>query len=63
MRARLETKLEKRGRTVIANVKDGDRDFRFTFGSSFSLRHIKSQIPRLVEETLFNERIRSRYGA
>jgi hypothetical protein len=61
MQARLETKLVRKGRHVVANVKDGDRDFRFTFGSSCSLKHIWQQIPRLVEETLFEERIRNRY--
>jgi hypothetical protein len=62
MQSRLEVNLYREGeqRLIIADVKDEGESFKFTFGRNQSIKHIWSQIPKLVMDARFEAMIRER---
>lgn len=55
---RLKVFYTKSDRHIVAKVDNGKRVFTFKFGRTCSMKHMNAQIPRLVADADFEERVK-----
>jgi hypothetical protein len=60
MNDRLDVRLYREGRQIIAVVNDGVGEFRYRFGGCQSVKHINTQIPILYMDAQFDRQIRAK---
>jgi len=60
---RLKVFYSKDNRHIIAHVFDGNQKFDFRFGRNCSIKLINEQIPKLVADSYFDQRLKERYYA
>jgi hypothetical protein len=60
MNNRLQVRLYRERRQIIAVVNDGVEEFRYRFGGGQSIKRINEQIPVLYMDEQFERKIRAK---